>query len=66
MNDLTERVVGARTPADAKAIALYTWVMKYILYAKEDYCTQFKNTLIQSGETPLVECTGDLFCASGL
>ena len=28
-------------------------------------CT-IKNALIQSGETPLMECTGDLFWASGL
>ena len=42
------------------------WVMKDSLHAKANYCTQFKNALIQSGETTLVECTGDLFWASGL
>ena len=79
MDDLAESVLSARTPADAKAIAsrvpmefhkdwhtIKVWVMKDILHAKADYCTPFKNALIQSGETPLVECTSDLFWASGL
>ena len=74
LDDLAENVLGAKPPADAKAIAsrvpmefhkdwhtIKVWVIKYILHAKADYCAQFKNALIQSGETPLVECTGDLF-----
>ena len=65
MDDLAERVLGVRTTADVKAIAsrvpmefhkdwhtIKMWVVKYILHAKADYCTPFKNALIQSGETP--------------
>ena len=79
MDDLAEKIIDAKTPADAKAIAsrvlrefhkdwhsLKVWVMKDILHAKADYCKQFKNALIESGEKPLVECTSDLFWASGL
>ena len=40
--------------------------MKDILHAKADYCKQFKNALFESGEKLLVECTSDLFWASGL
>ena len=40
--------------------------MKDILHANSDYCKQFKNALIESGKKPLVECTSDLFWASGL
>ena len=67
MDDLTKKIIDAKTPADAKAIAsrvpreflkdwhsLKVWVMKDILHAKADYCKQFKNALIESGEKPLV------------
>ena len=40
--------------------------MRDILIAKADYCPAFKSTLIDSGVKDLVECTQDLFWASGL
>ena len=40
--------------------------MRDILIAKADYCPAFKSTLINSGVKDLVECTQDLFWASGL
>ena len=56
MDDLVERVIGARTPADATAISsrvpmkfhkdwhtIKVWVMKDSLHAKAGYCIQFKN-----------------------
>ena len=79
MDDLAEKIIDAITPADAKEMAsrvpmefhkdwhsVKVWVMKGILHAKADYCKQFKNALIDSGEKPLVECPSDLFWASGL
>ena len=78
-DDHAHDILDARTPAEAKEIAsripgylhkdwhkIKLTVMKDILHAKADCCPLFKTALIESVGKQLVECTQDLYWASGL
>ena len=79
MDDHALEILDAESPTAAKETAsriprflhrdwhqIKLTVMRDILIAKADYCPAFKSTLIDSGVKDLVECTQDLFWASGL
>ena len=77
--DQAHDILDARTPTEAKEIAsrmpgylhkdwhkIKLTVMKEILHAKTDCCPLLKSALIGSLGKQLVECTQDLYWASGL
>ena len=79
MDEHTLEILDAETPAKAKEIVsriprylhrdwhkIKLTVMREILIAKADYCPMFKFELIDSSGKDLIECTQDLFWASGL
>ena len=79
MDDLAQEIFEANTPEEAKEIAsrvpnhmhkdwhsIKLCIMKEILHAKADYCKQFKSALMESVGKRLVECTQDMYWASGL
>ena len=76
-DDHAHDILDARTPAETKEIAsripgflhkdwhkIKLTVMKDILHAKD--CSHFKSALIESVGKQFVECTQDLYWASGL
>ena len=79
MDDHALEILDAESPTAVKEIAsriprffhkdwhqIKFTVMRDILFDKADYCPAFKSTLIDSGVKDLVECTQDIFWASGL
>ena len=79
MDDLAQEIFEAKTPEEAKEIAsrvpshmhkdwhsIKLCIMKEIIHAKADYCNQFKSALKESVGKRLVECTQDMYWASGL
>ena len=79
MDELTDEILPAKTPAEAKAIASrvprhlhHDWhtlklnVSKIVLHAKADNYEPFRTTLLESIGRRLVESTQDVFWACGL
>ena len=76
-NDTAVKILNASTARDAKIISKdipddEAWdivkvdVMTDLLKIKLDSCPEFKEAIIQTGDSVLAEATGDLFWASGL
>ena len=79
-HDLAEEAIKAPSPAEAKAVAARVpkhlhkdWhlikksIMKEILHIKADFCAYFKQSLLDSASSRLVEAVqGDLYWSSGL
>ena len=78
-DELAQEILEARTPAEAKDVSsrvpnemhkdwhcIKMCIMKEILHAKADYCQLFRSALKESMGKRLVECTQDMYWASGL